>query len=104
MTEPKKNVRAAVLDAAERAVNGSRQAVYAGPEQNFARIRDLWNTHIYNRTGQISTLTSTDVATMLVLVKIARLAASPSHLDSWIDIAGYAACGAEVAGCEVDVS
>jgi hypothetical protein len=33
----------------------------------------------------------------MALVKIARLANSPDHMDSWIDIAGYAACGGEIA-------
>ena len=26
-----------------------------------------------------------------------RLAASPNHEDSWVDLVGYAACGAELA-------
>jgi hypothetical protein len=36
-----------------------------------------------------------DVAAMLALLKIARLQQSPNHRDSWVDLAGYAACGAE---------
>ena len=28
---------------------------------------------------------------------VARLAASPNHEDSWVDLVGYAACGAELA-------
>ena len=41
-----------------------------------------------------------DVAIIMALVKIARLAASPGHEDSWIDLAGYAALGAEIAEIE----
>jgi hypothetical protein len=37
---------------------------------------------------------------MLDLMKTARLQNMPSHADSWIDKAGYAACGAETAGVE----
>jgi hypothetical protein len=37
-----------------------------------------------------------DVAQMMALMKIARLENDPSHLDSWTDLAGYAACGAEI--------
>jgi hypothetical protein len=33
---------------------------------------------------------------MMALLKVARLAHSPSHRDSWLDIAGYAACGHHV--------
>lgn len=36
-----------------------------------------------------------DVANMMVLLKVARNKAS-WHRDNWVDIAGYAACGAEV--------
>jgi hypothetical protein len=34
---------------------------------------------------------------MMALMKIARLATNPAHEDSWVDLAGYAACGASVA-------
>ena len=39
-----------------------------------------------------------DVAMMMVLLKIARIAAGGGKADSWIDLAGYAACGAECEG------
>jgi hypothetical protein len=42
-------------------------------------------------------LDSTDVAHLMVLLKVARSINNPQHKDSWIDIAGYAACGAETA-------
>jgi hypothetical protein len=32
----------------------------------------------------------------MVWMKMARLQEDPRHIDSWIDIAGYAACTAEV--------
>ena len=38
-----------------------------------------------------------DVAVIMMILKICRLKTSPAKADSWIDIAGYAACGAEVA-------
>ena len=38
------------------------------------------------------------VALMMALLKVARLIKSPEHLDSWVDLAGYAACGGEIAG------
>lgn len=95
------NVRQAVLDAANKAVNGERQLNYGKPESNFERIALLWDAHCRN-SGIIDKrrFNAHDVAIMLALVKMARLANQPTHLDSWIDIAGYAACGAEVAGCQ----
>jgi hypothetical protein len=43
------------------------------------------------------TSASTDVAVMLALLKVARIKQNPNHTDNWIDIAGYAACGGEIA-------
>jgi hypothetical protein len=95
-----KNIRAEVLDAAGKAVNGSRDVAYDKPENNFKRIANLWNAHLLNRgiiTEADSVIISPgDVAIMLGLVKDGRLAGNMGHLDSWIDKAGYAACGAEV--------
>ena len=36
----------------------------------------------------------------MILLKISRLAHSPGEMDHWVDIAGYAAIGAEIAGEE----
>ena len=33
---------------------------------------------------------------MMIWMKIARLMEDETHMDSWIDIAGYAACTGEV--------
>jgi len=33
---------------------------------------------------------------MMALMKIARLRHNHGHADSWIDLAGYAACGGEI--------
>lgn len=83
------SVRGSVLNEANSIVNGARANVYGGPEDNFLRIAKLWGAHL---NTEIST---TDVAILLALVKVARLKNSPDHRDSWVDIAGYAACGAE---------
>lgn len=81
------------LAAARRIVSEDRQATHGGPEQSFATIADLWTAYLDHAIGPA------DVAAMMALLKIARLKANPKHADSWIDLAGYAACGAEVATC-----
>ena len=43
---------------------------------------------------------SRDVAVMMILLKIARVASSKKS-DNWVDIAGYAACGGEIDGPEL---
>jgi hypothetical protein len=42
-------------------------------------------------------VTPEQVALCSIDVKIARAAVNPKQADTWIDIAGYAACGAEIA-------
>lgn len=89
-----------VLDRAGRAVNGDRTHDYGGPESSFSKIAAYWQAYldqiIKERNGDLC-ICGHDVALMLALLKIARLTTSPAHVDSWVDLAGYAACGGEVA-------
>ncbi len=89
------DVKTSVLDEAKRIVNGARRADYGKPEDNFKRIADLWNVHLVN-TGREGSITPKDVAAFMVLMKVARLAETPDHRDSIVDIIGYAACYAEI--------
>lgn len=85
-------IREQVLVEASDAVMGDRDVSYGGPEDSFTRIADLWHAHFgyFFDAGM--------VAQALVLLKLARVAQNPTHRDSWVDAAGYAACGAEVSG------
>ena len=93
-----------ILEEAMEVVDG-RGKSYGRPEDNFQRIARLWNAHLENRM-MVDTagnkvlaemITPQDVAMMMALMKIARLENDSSHHDSWVDIAGYAACGGELA-------
>jgi len=87
----------ALLEKAIDAV-ADRGLNYGKPEDNFQRIANLWNAHLENRGLRSEwALTAVDVANMMALMKIARLEHQPNHQDSWTDLAGYAACGAEIA-------
>ena len=90
--------RAECLDHAKDIVLGDREDTYNGPEYSFKAIAELWSTYL-NAKGNIllQGITPADVAAMMGLLKLARIASSPDHEDSWVDLAGYAACGAEVA-------
>lgn len=81
-----------LLDAA-KAVCGDRDEEYGGPEDNFGRISRFWSVYLEERLSE--KLTTRDVAAMMVLLKVARIMGG-SNGDSWVDIAGYAACGAEI--------
>lgn len=82
------------------AVYGPRQAAYGHPRDNFQRTADLWNGYLTAAKGDAPILNATDVAQMMVLLKMARLMQTPAHRDSWVDIAGYAATGARVNGLD----
>lgn len=84
-------IRADILDTAKTYVLKDRNATHGDPEDNFGRIAELWSA--YKRVP----FNATDVAAMMALMKVARIAQSPDHRDSWIDLAGYAACGAGIA-------
>ena len=90
--------RADLLTAALEAVN-ARPKAYGPSERNFTRISRHWNVYLTGKYGAGSAplLEAVDVAAMMALMKIARLEESPAHIDSWVDLAGYAACGAECA-------
>lgn len=81
------------LKAAAECVCGSREEDYGSPEDNFAVIAGLWTAY----TG--TDIKPKDVAMMMALLKIARAKAG-SKPDTYIDLAGYAACGAEISARE----
>lgn len=83
--------RADVLDAAKQAVTVDRAATHGKPEDTFYRIADLWSAYLGGRV-----ITSYDVAHMMILLKVARAQANPWNCDNQIDMAGYAACAAEL--------
>jgi hypothetical protein len=81
-----------LLREAEQLVNGDRNAQYGDPNQDFARTAAFWQTYL---DGIDRPLESHDVAILMMLLKVSRLAWSPDKWDSWVDAAGYAACGAD---------
>lgn len=84
--------RPEILDAAKSCVCGQREQDYGSPENNFERIANLWNAYL----GEL-TVNAVDVAMMLGLLKIARIKTGKGTADSFVDLAGYAACGGEIA-------
>ena len=82
---------AEILAAAAHAVTQDRNATHGEPEDSFGLIAAYWSAHL----DQV--ISRADVAVMMNLLKLARIKTSPEHADHWIDIAGYAACGGEVA-------
>lgn len=91
---PDSSGREDILKAAQSCVCGDREQDYGSPERNFETIAGLWNAYLGVHPG--TPLDPKDVAAMLALLKIARIASGHAKADNWVDLAGYAACGGEI--------
>lgn len=92
--------RREILQAAERCVCGGRDQDYGGPEDTFSLIARLWEPLIKARCagpGADVCVDAVTVALLMAELKIARATTNEMHMDSWVDLAGYAACGGEIA-------
>ncbi len=88
------NLRREVLTTIEACVCRDRQNTYGDAEDNFQVIADLANIMFQGQL--VKPFTSLDMAMFQALVKVARTRSSPDHLDNWVDLAGYAVCGAGI--------
>ena len=68
----------------------NREQMYGPAEASFAAIAARWSLVLG------ITVTPAQVALCLIDLKLARLSHDPTHLDSIVDVAGYAACLREV--------
>lgn len=85
-----KSTRQSILDAAAKCVTGDREQDYGNPENSFQMIAELWSAYKGIEFSPV------DVAAMMCLLKIGRIAGGSESIDNWVDIAGYAACGGEI--------
>ena len=83
--------RTQILDTASAIISVDRQATHGAPENTFAAIARVWSA----RLG--ITLTPAQVCILMADLKSCRAWSNPGHHDNWIDLAGYAACGGELA-------
>ena len=56
---------------------------------NFPCIAKMWETYLTMRLGKTVKVTDEDVAVMMGLMKVSRLAQTPAHGDSIIDLINY---------------
>lgn len=85
------SVRDDVLATAERLINGDRRDDYGDARESFQRLATLWSATLG------TPISPPQVALCLLQLKVSRLCVTPTHFDSWVDAAGYAALGAEIA-------
>ena len=84
-----------VLAKAGELINGDRKEDYGDAYLNHMRIAEFWNNYLDHEIK----LTPTDVAIMMMLVKIARCIHSYKD-DSFVDICGYAALAGEMSNAD----
>lgn len=92
--------RGSVLLEAKSLIEGDRNNQYGPPTQDFARTAALLNALGYQRVDAEDTIhdiVASDVALIIAQVKVSRIIHSRHKKDSWVDLAGYAACGFECA-------
>jgi hypothetical protein len=90
------SVRQEMLYEATGLVTGDRNNAYGPPWQDFQRTAAGLSAMGY-RGPDGRSLESHDTAIMVMMIKLSRLMWTPAKRDSWVDIAGYAACGLECA-------
>lgn len=94
--------RPEILDTAKKCVCGEREQDYGKPEDNFGTIGLLWGVYLRAAHPELARVMGTnlispkDVAVMMALLKVAR-AATGNSPDTFVDLAGYAACAGEIA-------
>ena len=83
--------RTQVLQQAGRLISNDRAEEYGDAMESFERTANFWSLYLGHP------VTANDVANMMILIKTSRLSHQPTHLDSLVDIAGYAALAVELA-------
>lgn len=89
MSDP---VRSEILVEADRTINGQRAQDYGEASASFERVAAIWSAILG------APVTAPQVALCMVGLKVSRAITTPDHRDSYVDICGYAALGAELGG------
>lgn len=83
-----------ICEEALKVINGERQDAYGNPEDTFFRIACLWSAYLGREVE------GSDVANMMVLLKLAREKEGKGKKDNYVDVIGYAALAAKMRGYE----
>lgn len=83
-----------ILQEAHEIIWGDREQTYGNPAANLETIASFWENYLRARglwNDDSEGMMYYDVARMMSLLKIARLANDPKHRDSSVDMCGYEA-------------
>jgi len=82
-----------ILTDAQEAVDGARARDYGHPAANHGTTAEMfrqWRQRRYGAPFGETDFDAIDVCAFNIIQKLSRLANTPDHLDSLVDIAGYA--------------
>jgi hypothetical protein len=79
-----------VLLEAHNVIHGARSRDYGAALDNHTATADMLSAYLRRKYGFPLELTAEDVCLFNIMQKVARLANTPDHRDSLVDIAGYA--------------
>lgn len=80
---------AEICDTAAKLVSGNRNKQNGDARKNHGNIAALWNAYLSVRRDPSSPLTANDIATMMVLLKVARMELGAHNPDDAVDAVGY---------------
>jgi hypothetical protein len=79
-----------ICDKAASLVKGDRERQHGDKSQNFGNIARLWSAWLGVEVA------ASDVAAMMVLLKLARTKTGSQNMDDFVDGAGYFGCMGEI--------
>tara|TARA_R110000868_G_scaffold226520_4_gene479123 strand:+ start:452 stop:712 length:261 start_codon:yes stop_codon:yes gene_type:complete len=82
--------RVELLDFTSGLISGARQADYGSPAEHFAAVAAVWSVLLGHP------VTPVQVPLLMAALKLVRASHNHTHLDNWIDLAGYAALAGEI--------
>lgn len=82
---------------ARAAIEGERSVSYGDAPESFALIAQFWTIYLRSQKGtRLPAIRPHQVAMMMGLLKVARLAKDPADDDSLMDLIGYSILANEV--------
>ncbi len=73
-----------------------REQSYGDPSESMKNIAHMWSAYYERR------ISPHEMVSMMIMLKLSRLKENPSHVDSWLDIAGYASIAYESILSEIE--
>ena len=80
-----------ILETSLNLVSGNRNDTHGDKLRNHQNIADLWSAYLGIE------ISPTQVATLMVLLKIARTKEGSHNIDDYIDACGYASIAGDLA-------